>query len=53
MPSRFQNSRTLIATATYNERDNIALLLADIFSIDDQIEALVIDDASVIVTIII
>lgn len=46
MPSRFQNSRTLIATATYNERDNIALLLADIFSIDDQIEALVIDDAS-------
>ncbi|MBT5109342.1 MAG: glycosyltransferase [Rhodospirillaceae bacterium] len=46
MPSRFQNMRTLVATATYNERDNIELLLSDIFALDDQIEALVIDDAS-------
>ncbi len=46
MNSRFGNPRTLIATATYNERDNIDPLLQSIFELDGEFEALVIDDAS-------
>ena len=46
MNSRFENPRTLIATATYNERDNIDPLLQSIFNLDGDFEALVIDDAS-------
>jgi dolichol-phosphate mannosyltransferase len=46
MTSRFQNRRTLVATATYNERDNVEALLARVFALDGEIEALVVDDAS-------
>ena len=46
MISRFQNPRTLVATATYNERDNVETLLAGIFALDGEIEALVVEDAS-------
>ena len=46
MTSRFSNPRTLVATATYNERDNIDLLLQEIFRLQGDLDALVIDDAS-------
>jgi len=46
MKSRFGNPRALIATATYNERDNVDPLLQSIFKLGGEFEALVIDDAS-------
>lgn len=46
MKSRFGNPRTLVATATYNERGNIDSLLQSILELDGGFEALVIDDAS-------
>ncbi len=38
--------RTLVFTATYNERDNIDMLLDRIWSIDPAFEVLAVDDAS-------
>ncbi|HTN77317.1 MAG TPA: polyprenol monophosphomannose synthase [Pirellulaceae bacterium] len=41
-----RTSDTLITIATYNELDNLPLLVAEIFSIAPQVEILVIDDNS-------
>ncbi|HJN22436.1 MAG TPA: glycosyltransferase [Rhodospirillales bacterium] len=46
MSGRYDNPRTLVATATYNERENIPILLERIHGLEGDLEALVVDDNS-------
>lgn len=46
MSGRYDNPRTLVATATYNERENIPVLLERIHGLGEDLEVLVVDDDS-------
>lgn len=46
MAKRHRSPRTLIFTATFNERGNIELLLERVFALDPSFEMLVVDDNS-------
>ncbi|HIJ93901.1 MAG TPA: glycosyltransferase, partial [Rhodospirillaceae bacterium] len=46
MSGRYDKPRTLVATATYNERENIPVLLKRIHGLGEDLEVLVVDDDS-------
>lgn len=46
MDNRYKNPRTLVFTATYNERDNIGLLVDHVLSMGGHYDVMVVDDNS-------
>ena len=49
MSGRYDKPRTLVATATYNERENIPVLLKRIHGLGEDLEVLVVDDDETII----